>query len=202
MRKNKMIIYLTTNLVNGKKYVGQSNFVNGGYFGSGVLVTKAIKKYGKNNFKKETLIECSSQEELDEQEIFWIQVLNTLQPYGYNISVGGTSGPLGMIHSEKTKKKIRIKSLGRKCTKSAKIKISKANIGRKRPDVSIRNKITKINNEYCIGRVLSEETKKKISKSLSGKNHPNYGKYHSKETKEKMSKSSKKAWAIQKQKDK
>jgi hypothetical protein len=44
------IIYLTTNQINGKIYIGQTSINKHGYIGSGKLLKKAIKKYGKNNF--------------------------------------------------------------------------------------------------------------------------------------------------------
>ena len=50
----KGYIYLTTCLVNGKKYVGQSiNLRNiNTYLGSGIAFKCALKKYGKDNFEK------------------------------------------------------------------------------------------------------------------------------------------------------
>ena len=50
------IIYKTTCLVNYKIYIGQSIRNKNYYLGSGKLLLKAIKKYGKNNFTKEILI--------------------------------------------------------------------------------------------------------------------------------------------------
>lgn len=46
-------IYITTNLVNGKQYIGQhkGNY-NDSYLGSGILIMKAIEKYGKKHIKK------------------------------------------------------------------------------------------------------------------------------------------------------
>jgi hypothetical protein len=65
-----MIIYKTTNLINGKIYIGKDSKNNSKYLGSGLLLKRAILKYGKENFKKEILEECSSIEELNQREIF------------------------------------------------------------------------------------------------------------------------------------
>lgn len=49
-------IYLTTNLINGKKYIGQHNgSIKDNYLGSGVLLVKAIEKYEKKILKKKFL---------------------------------------------------------------------------------------------------------------------------------------------------
>ena len=45
-------IYKTTNLINGKIYIGQhtTDNINDRYLGSGVYFLRAVKKYGKKNF--------------------------------------------------------------------------------------------------------------------------------------------------------
>lgn len=65
-------IYLTENLINSKKYIGQhkNNSFNPSYLGSGTILKQAINKYGKENFKVEVLEECNSKEELNEKEIY------------------------------------------------------------------------------------------------------------------------------------
>ena len=45
-----MVIYKTTNLINGKIYIGKDSNNNEHYIGSGVKLLKAIKKYGRSNF--------------------------------------------------------------------------------------------------------------------------------------------------------
>lgn len=50
-----IVIYKTTNLINNKIYVGKDSHNDSNYFGSGTILVKAIKKYGKENFKKEIL---------------------------------------------------------------------------------------------------------------------------------------------------
>lgn len=86
--RNKPNIYKITNLINNKIYIGQSKFLDNNYFGSGVFIKKAIKKYGKKNFKKE-IIEFCKEEELDEKERFYIKNLNSVNE-GYNFLYGGT----------------------------------------------------------------------------------------------------------------
>ena len=83
-----MIIYKTTNLITGKTYIGQDSNNNPNYLGSGLLLKRAIDKYGIDNFVKEILEQCNSKKELNEKEIFWI---NALKP-DYNIAKGGSGG--------------------------------------------------------------------------------------------------------------
>lgn len=86
------IIYKTTNLINSKIYVGKTLTDDPGYYGSGIKITKAIKKYGKENFVREILEECTDNK-LDEREIYWIDKLQACNDdIGYNISSGGTGG--------------------------------------------------------------------------------------------------------------
>ena len=56
-QKKYFIVYQITNLINDKIYIGihSTNDINDNYFGSGTILNKAIKKYGKQNFKKEVL---------------------------------------------------------------------------------------------------------------------------------------------------
>ena len=82
----KYCVYLTTNKVNGKTYVGQHRYnkLYDGYLGSGTLIRRAIAKYGKENFEIEYLETDLSEDEVDWWEQWYIEVLN---PY-YNISKG------------------------------------------------------------------------------------------------------------------
>jgi len=88
-----MVIYKTTNLINGKIYVGQDKNNNNLYLGSGTAIKRAIKKYGKENFRREILEECQNYKDLNDKEIYWINKLNSRDKNkGYNISKGGDEG--------------------------------------------------------------------------------------------------------------
>ena len=92
-------IYKTTNLINGKFYIGQKKsniFLNEKYLGSGKRLKRAIQYYGKNNFKVELIEKCINAEHLNEREIYWIKELDALNPkIAYNIASGGAFGDSG-----------------------------------------------------------------------------------------------------------
>lgn len=89
---NMAFIYKTTNLVNNKIYVGKAKQNNPNYFGSGLKIAFAIKKYGKHNFTKIILEECDD-DIVSEREIYWISYFrSTDDSIGYNISQGGEGG--------------------------------------------------------------------------------------------------------------
>lgn len=145
-----MYIYKTTNLLNGKIYIGLSTRSAKGhnwYKGSGRLILKAIDKYGKKNFSKEILeSNISDIEELKSLEKFYIKEYNSRdKDTGYNISPGGIRVP--------TKEAIekRANSLrGQPHTEKRKRNISKAKMG----------------------TVMSDETKRKMSEAHKGSKHP------------------------------
>ena len=96
-------VYLTTNLVNGKQYVGQhlaAKFDNG-YKGSGIAVGHAFNKYGWDNFRCEIICWCTTQKQLDVCENNYIKLLNTMFPNGYNLRGGGAHGK----HGKESRKK-------------------------------------------------------------------------------------------------
>ena len=107
-------IYKTINLVNGKIYIGQkkSDVFIDQYRGSGKLLLKAFKKYGKDNFYAELVCWCKDKKELDERERYWIKESNSRDPnIGYNLAEGGEGsnggGFKGKHHSEESIKKHR-----------------------------------------------------------------------------------------------
>lgn len=103
-------IYKTTNKVNGKYYIGKhKGFIEDSYLGSGILIRQAIEKYGKNNFEKEELVFCRTEEEANYWETRIIS-LNIKNPDCYNLAPGGEGGFTTKYFSAKDKKEISKKA--------------------------------------------------------------------------------------------
>jgi group I intron endonuclease len=107
-----MIIYKTTNIINGKQYIGKDKNNDPYYMGSGSDLKKAIKKYGRSVFTKEIIEHCNSIDHLIERETYWLNYYDVENnPSFYN----KTNKPFGNSGlSEKTKKKIKQKLKKRK----------------------------------------------------------------------------------------
>lgn len=119
-----MKIFMVENLVNGKKYIGKQVNDKPSYMGSGIILKAAIKKYGKENFRKEILEYCNTKEELNAREIYWIDRYDAVNSdMFYNLALGGQGGDLSQfidfsklkgkkIHSEKYLKELSEKMKG------------------------------------------------------------------------------------------
>lgn len=142
-------IYLIENLINGKKYVGQTiqnninsrwnkhKQVNKNYIGT--ILFHAYNKYGIQNFKFKLLCICFD-EDTDKYEEEYINKYQTLYPKGYNMIEGGKSRKFTPILRQILSEKLRGK------------------------------------NHPMFGKHLKEETKQKLREKNTGLNAPNYGK--------------------------
>lgn len=147
--KNHNYFYKITNLLNGKYYYGihSTNNLNDGYFGGGERLSKAIKKYGKENFTKEIIIDYSTRKEASDHEKLIVTIELVKCEDCYNCRTGGDNEFVQII-SEETKKKI-----------------SKANKGKKRSDdfKKLMKELNSKENNKNIGTKRSDETKLKMS---------------------------------------
>lgn len=93
-----MYIYQITNLINGKIYIGKTNNIQKRWSNHkcssdpDMVIARAIKKYGVDNFKFEVLYKDIPIEQIDELEIKTIKEKNSQVPNGYNVASGGQGG--------------------------------------------------------------------------------------------------------------
>lgn len=103
-------IYMITNEINGKKYIGQSVDIEKRWeshkYKSAIesrnyYLYNAIKKYGIENFTF-SIVELCDRTELNDKEIYYISKYNTYvynkDSCGYNMTVGGTDSLGGKHH--------------------------------------------------------------------------------------------------------
>ena len=86
--------YRTTNLINGRYYLGMhsTNRIDDGYLGSGKRLYYELSKYGRDNFKFEILKQFDSREQLVEAEINLITEHDLKNPNCLNLKSGGEGG--------------------------------------------------------------------------------------------------------------
>lgn len=129
------LIYLTTNIVNNKKYIGkQQDSLKKNYLGSGTAIKKAIKKYGRDNFEKVIIIDsiyCPDM--LAYLEEYYINLYDAVNSEEYyNIAKGGFGGGnLGKKMSDEAKSNMSKASKIRGASFEYKQKISKLHLGRR-----------------------------------------------------------------------
>jgi len=105
-----MYIYLTTNNINGKKYIGSKKAEiskSQTYYGSGTALKLAINKYGKDNFTKEVLFTCDNYEELKELELYILKLMNVVEDKTYyNLHDNFSGGYNATAYTEESRAKI------------------------------------------------------------------------------------------------
>ena len=172
-------IYKTTCLVNGKIYIGKhEGNENDNYLGSGEIFSLALRKYGKENFKREILRRCETLHELRIWEHVYIKKYHSQNhEIGYNIADGDVnSSEYNPAKLPEVREKMLIKN--RQTTR----------------DPEYRRRHSEIMKEYYkthpatfTGKHQSEETKEKIRQRRLGSVAYNKGVPASEEQKKKQS---------------
>ena len=178
-------IYVITNMLNGKQYVGQTwHSIQRRWRqhcrDNRKPLGRSIRKHGECNFSIETVTMVSgTQADVDAAETIEISRRNTLMPNGYNIRLGGSAG---QMHPD-TRAKISRSHTGRiRKPPSAewRANMSRAQQGKShsvetRAKMSRAHQGTKSSAEACAkisralrGRKRSDDTRAKISLSLKG----------------------------------
>jgi group I intron endonuclease len=183
-------VYLITNLINLKQYIGDhstndlENCQTRNYFGGGIILKKAFKKYKRENFEKKILEFFPSKKEAFDAQEKYIKEYNTLVPNGYNISIKGGHQSKDSI-SQNTKQKISKSLYGEKHPFFGKETWMKGKTHSEKSKKKMRE-AKKNFIPWNKGLKMNIETKFKLSQSLSKEKHPNWGKHLSEETKQKI----------------
>lgn len=152
LNNNVYIVYKTTNLLNGMIYVGVhiNETVNfDGYYGSNSRLKNSIKKYGKENFIRETLFDNLVKEDAYDLESLIVDENFCKRPDVYNQKNGGFGGSLkGREFHKSDTYRNKLKTGAKKYKKYL-----------EENDLIHHNK----------NRILSEETKQKMADSATGK---------------------------------
>lgn len=189
-------VYVHTNKINGKKYVGQTcqkpeKRWNGGKgYKDNVYFSNAIQKYSWDNFEHEIIASNLTKEEADNFERILIKKLSSTNPSrGYNLQDGGSHGQ----PSELSRENIRKAAQKRNENEEWRIKQSESHIGLqvrekngmygKKHSEKSKEKMR----EASTGKHPSKETKQKMTESHLGERNAMYGKRHSEETRLKIS---------------
>jgi group I intron endonuclease len=191
-------LYKITNTLNNKVYIGQSNketerWRQHKYYSKlenpVQYISRAMKKYGVDNFTYEVIAQCLSQKDADETEIELIKQYDSQnKEFGYNVAPGGDHSwnaglpkeqqPMyGKKQSEHQKQRMSEVHSGKIViiSEETKQKISKSLIGH-----SVSDKVLLALDDYNKNRTFTEETRIKMSESQTGR-------VHSEITKSKMS---------------
>ena len=168
---NDIGIYCIENMINNKKYIGQSIHIKRRWYEhkhelnnnmhDNDYLQKAWNKYGFDNFKF-YIIEICDEKDLDDKECYYISLYNTMDDnYGYNLKIGGANRMI----SESTREKLR--QAARKPRTKKDISGSKNPMFGKHLSEETREKIRQAH----IGTKASDETKAKLSEMRKGENN-------------------------------
>lgn len=176
-------IYLITNSVNGKRYIGKTgksiitrlkeHLKASRDLSNELHFARAIRKHGEASFSTEVLesLENPSRDFLSEREKFFIAELKP----EYNKTPGGDGWSIGMSHTVETKAKMKASATGRVTSQETKDKLSAIHTGR-----IISPEWAKKVSVANTGKMHTQETKDLIGANWKGRSHSN-------EAKEKMS---------------
>lgn len=206
-------VYVVTNAVNGKMYVGQTKKTGlkrlQGHFNTlnkKLIFHSAILKHGKENFSVVEVGHYEKQQEVCQAERLWILLLRTWhRGTGYNATFGGESS---FVHTEETRKRISESKKGTLLSEATKQKMSEVRMGEKnhffgkthKPE-TIAAMVEKLKvshsgeGNYWFGKTFTPEHLANMSKAQLGKKKTTT---MSEEGRKKLSEAATARWAAQK----
>ena len=174
------LIYKITNRLNNKFYVGKHKTENkdDDYFGSGLLLERAVKKHGKENFVKEILFDLPTEDDMNQKEADIVDEEFVARLDTYNIRLGGEGG-WDAVNSQKSKHRTtaRMGSVNRV------LRWNNDTTFRQEYGEKLSSSIRlyqSVNGNPFSGRKHTDETKNLLREKMkgrgTGKNNPAFGK--------------------------
>lgn len=193
-----MYIYIITNQINGKKYLGQHNGSDPNYMGSGKLLKQAQNKYGIEQFTKEIIEYCKDKQHLNEREIYWGEQYNVVKDNNfYNLVTPGTGG-----YNEEAVKANKLKKgktweeiytpKGLEIMRNINMSGEKNPFYNKTHTKKTKHKLGIMAKTFHTGRKRSDETKRNIKKGIANSKHSEI--VHSQEFADKISNTVSEIW--------
>lgn len=186
------VIYLVTNTVTGKVYVGQTIGTLANRWkghcnaGKSSRLWLSIQTHGRHAFTIEKIAEAFTKSELDDLECMYIaQYRATESDFGYNFARGGSGVPKSKAAAERGAAKLR----GRTLTQEHKDKIAAAKRGVKQTAEHVANMIA-----AKTGYSHTQEARARMSAASMGKKMPAFSQEH----RQRLSLASKALWARRK----
>jgi group I intron endonuclease len=171
-----MFIYLITNIITGKYYVGQTTrtvqvrwkkHIHEAKTNNKKYLSRAIQKYGSDNFRVDVLCKCPDKRALNDCEKFFIKMLGSSKPsFGYNMTLGGE----GLVVTEELRERLRLLKIGK--PKGPRSEEHRANLSKSHLGLKMSEESKVKNRDAHFGKKLGpmpQQTKDKISKANKGK---------------------------------
>ena len=160
------IVYKTTHIPTGKFYIGRhvTEDIHDEYLGSGVKISRMVKKYGELEFSKEILKICSSPDDMIYAEIEEIRKVFQ-EEQCLNLMIGDPRYTGGVEFSEESRRKMSESKKKTHNTPEVRKKLSEIQKARSEEIKAHNTRIHK-------GKTISKEMKEKQSLALSGEKNP------------------------------
>lgn len=171
MMEKQHLIYKITNLLNGRFYVGMhTGYPDDGYFGSGKRLKAEIKKYGKENFKKEILEFLPTRKDLELREAEIVNERLLTDPLCLNLKNGGEGG--GKKWSDEHQRKFS--SAGGKASIMKNRQLCNTKTSRQKAEQTAKDRGTKFTRGMQ-GKTHNKLARMKISEANSGSGNSQFG---------------------------
>lgn len=159
-------VYQTTHLASGRVYIGshKTEDPNDRYLGSGVRISRAVKKYGASSFVKEVLFVFDNPEAMIAKEKELVTSEFVARDNTFNIAPGGLGAHSLSLEG---KRAVSVARKGKPLSAEHKAKVRAGNLGKKMKPESIAATAA-----FWRGRKHDDEARQRMSQAKKGRPGP------------------------------